>query len=86
MYNEILVLPFLGFNLYTKEALKQQEDKESRGLLKNGTDYPDYAGVSPHAAYDASRGKRNVANKTNELVNRTDDDDVSIEEQENKYK
>lgn len=35
VYNEILVLPFLGFDHYTKAALKRQKDENS-ALLDGG--------------------------------------------------
>ena len=61
VYNEIVVLPFLGFNLYTRTALAQKEkENEHKGLLDNSTNkgddsnqYVDYMATSPHATYDA---------------------------------
>jgi len=35
LYNEILVLPFLGFNKYTKVALKAQTDEKKAPLNKD---------------------------------------------------
>ncbi len=86
VYNEILVLPFLGFNLYTKEALKQRDRKESKMLLNGQSENPDYSGMTPHTGHDAQRFMKNIEKKKEELVNRTDDDEVSYEEQENRYK
>jgi len=33
IFNEILVLPWLGFNLYTEKAIKERECVEQAGLL-----------------------------------------------------
>jgi hypothetical protein len=64
VYNEILVIPFLGFNLYTREALakKSHAASDNRGLLDNTESFGntpsnniDYIAQSPHAAYDANR-------------------------------
>lgn len=68
VYNEILVLPFLGFNLYTREAIAQRDkhEKEEKGLLDrtHNDDYDnskqDYMATSPHAGYDAQRNQRHI--------------------------
>lgn len=60
MYNEILVLPFCGFDKNTKKAQKARED-ESKGLLddtSNDNSVVGYATVSPHAGYDSKRNER----------------------------
>lgn len=65
VYNEIIILPFLGFNRYTKEAL-QKEEAQNGGLLdRKDSTLPgsDYIGLSPHAAYDATRAKRSITKK-----------------------
>ena len=33
VYNEIVIIPFLGFDKNTKEAIKRRENTESTGLL-----------------------------------------------------
>lgn len=57
LYNEIVVLPCMGFDKYTKVALSARAGKEKRDAA--------YMGTSPHAAYDANRNKR--------LLQRADD-------------
>lgn len=63
LYNEIIVLPFWGYNQYTRTALQ----KKKRGELLNsekstgaGEDIG-YQAVSPHAVYDAARSQRKIA-------------------------
>ena len=58
LYNEILVLPILGFDYNTKEAIAKRE-------RKNGGKATDeaYVSLSPHAAYDAKRGQRGITAK-----------------------
>lgn len=68
VYNEIIVLPFLGFNQYTRQALAEREKQnESKGLLDNSThrgddsnQYVDYMATSPHANYDAQKNLRHI--------------------------
>ena len=68
VYNEILVLPILGFNLYTRAALaeRDREEKEEKGLLDRShhhdhdTSKQDYMATSPHAGYDAQRNQRHI--------------------------
>ena len=50
IYNEILVLPFLGFDKYTKEAIEAREGKEKRDSS--------YMATSPGAPYSAQRNQR----------------------------
>ena len=51
LYNEIIVLPFCGFDQYTKEKLEQRDAANKRNAA--------YASMtSPHAVYDANRNKR----------------------------
>lgn len=33
VYNEIVIVPFLGFDKNTKEAIKRRENNETTGLL-----------------------------------------------------
>ena len=59
MYNEILVIPYLGFDQNTKEAIAKR-------AKENGEEATDgqYTSLSPHAAYDSKRNQRGVAAKT----------------------
>ncbi|CDW74879.1 nucleotide-sugar transporter [Stylonychia lemnae] len=97
VYNEILVLPVLGFDQYTREALakKSHANTDNKGLLdlnNNSDNTPstndmDYAATSPHAAYDANRLKRNIQNHMEDLINKTgggDEVNMSIEEKNEK--
>ena len=67
MYNEIIVLPFMGFNMYTKTELAKRrkiEDGEGdllpKGHLNEDTNDMDYTAMSPHAGYDAKRMERTI--------------------------
>jgi hypothetical protein len=57
LYNEIIVLPCMDFDKYTKEALAARAGKDKRDA--------NYMGLSPGAPYDANRNKR--------LLQKTDD-------------
>ena len=92
VYNEILVLPFLGFDQYTRKALKEKEEGEGKGLLdeSNTDSQPGYAAVSPHAAYDSKRNERIIQHKMNEIqhnrnmhLNKTEE--LSITEESEKF-
>ena len=58
MYNEIVVIPYYGFDQNTKAAIAK---REKAGLLENRlgdtdrSEEPAYMASSPHAAYDAAR-------------------------------
>ena len=70
VYNEILILPFWGFDKNTKRALKQRED-EHRGLLDDTSNDNSVVGIavmSPHAGYDASRNERVIQHKMDEIT------------------
>ena len=68
VYNEILVIPWFGFNQYTRSALAQKQNEE-KGLLDNSDthdhskQYVDYIATSPHANYDAQKNQRHIHNK-----------------------
>jgi len=57
VFNEILVLPFLGFDKNTKVALARKKAGEERGLLDSAhqDQTMGYVGLSPQATYDATR-------------------------------
>lgn len=62
VYNEIIVIPFLGLDQNTRAALAQKE-AEGKALLdgKHGhMGNNDYMAVSPQAPYDANRNKRKL--------------------------
>lgn len=68
VYNEIIIIHFWGFDENTKEAIKKRE-KEG-GLIdhKQGEDDgTNYLPLSPSAGYDASKNKRKVQAKIDEL-------------------
>ena len=71
MFNEILILPFLNFDKYTRPALEKSKHAEQRGLLDTQNhvqnETQNYSGLSPHASYDATRNQRNLQNKQSEL-------------------
>lgn len=48
IYNEILIVPFWGFDENTKEAKAKRARENPEGL-----NTADYVSLSPHAAYDA---------------------------------
>lgn len=50
LYNEIIVLPIMGFDKYTKEKLARHNGAEQKDA--------NYMGLSPNKAYDSNRNKR----------------------------
>jgi hypothetical protein len=54
LYNEIIVLPFLGFDKNTKAALMKAQ--------------AEYMTTSPHAVYDVTRNQRALAKQDELLV------------------
>lgn len=64
LYNEIIVLPFGGFNMYTKAA---RAARGGDGLLNGNasTAKSDYMSLSPGAAYDSNRNSRAIERKQN---------------------
>jgi hypothetical protein len=69
VYNEIVVVPWFGFDQNTKAARAKREKEE--GMLDSSrnteTGGADYQAVSPHAAYDATRNTRKVQEKLDEI-------------------
>lgn len=63
VFNEILVLPFLGLDSNTKGALKKRKGEE-KGLLDSGhiNKTVGYVGLSPQASYDATRNQKRADN------------------------
>ena len=70
VYNEIVVIPYYGFDQNTKAAIAK---REKAGLLEDRLgdsdrgEEPAYISQSPHAAYDAARQKRKVNMKVEEM-------------------
>ena len=60
LYNEIVVLPYWGFDKYTKEALAKEAGKDGRNASRLEQDY---MATSPHAAYDSKRNVRQLQKK-----------------------
>lgn len=54
VYNEILVIPFLGFNTNTREAIAKR-DAAKKGLLDTSGGDAEYLASSPQAGYDHNR-------------------------------
>jgi hypothetical protein len=56
VFNEIVILPFLGFDKNTKAAIAMRE-KEAHGFLDNSGNKGEtaYMAASPYATYDATR-------------------------------
>jgi len=55
IFNEIIVIPVLGFDVYTSEAIakrKHNNEKEAKDM--------NYVSFSPHAAYDSKRNQRGL--------------------------
>ena len=89
------MIPFLGFNQYTREALakKSHANTDSRGLLDNTESFEntpstniDYVNSSPHAAYDANRLKRNIQHHTDEIMHKNTDVEHEMEIEEKDHK
>jgi hypothetical protein len=57
LYNEIVELPFFGFNYMTKRAIAERN--EDSALPEDLKDVG-YMATSPHAAYDSNRNKRAI--------------------------
>ena len=71
VYNEIVIIPWMGFDKNTKAARAKREKEEKMGgsgSHRNSIDDNNtYQAVSPHAPYDASRNKRKVQEKMEEI-------------------
>ena len=90
VYNEIIILPFFGFDANTKAA-REKKAKLGAGLLERGGGHSEtdegaeYMAVSPHAAYDAARNHRKVQMKMDQLTHEHGDlglnkSEITIEE------
>lgn len=86
VYNEIVIVPFFGFDKNTKEAISKRAKRNS-ALLGNEDENDggdgNYLAVSPHQAYDAARNQRKVQMKTEQLhhhVGELNKSEITIEE------
>jgi hypothetical protein len=67
VYNEIVVIPYLGFDQNTKAAIEKRKRQELLDGTTEAAADPQYMAVSPHAAYDATRNQRNIDAKTDAI-------------------
>lgn len=76
VYNEIVVIPLLGFDQWTKDAIAKRD--AARGVKRSGVNpkgTSEYIGTSPHAGYDDGRNQRNIkAGMEKGLLDGKDDD------------
>lgn len=84
VYNEILIIPYLGLNKNTKAAIKARDaiNTNSNSLIDRGDDsnaVMGYAATSPHAGYDSKRNERVIQNKMHSVLNKTEE--LSITEE-----
>ena len=84
VYNEIIILPFLGFDKNTKVAIaKRMLDEEgmSAGTAKASMAQKkkvdtEFVPLSPGAGYDATRNKRALNNKMEEQLIEEEENDI----------
>lgn len=68
LYNEIIILPFWGFDANTKEKLEARAPAEKRDNAYAG-------GTSPQAGYDSNRNKRLLMKQDDQHYNQVDNAD-----------
>ena len=71
VYNEILVIPYFGFdkNVKAKREKRSKRSEFGAGLLEDDDDATNgYVAASPHTAYDASRNHRKIQHKVDVLA------------------
>lgn len=66
LYNEIIILPFWGFDANTKDKLEARAAADKRDA--------DYLSVSPGAPYDANRNKRLLQKQNDQHYNQVADE------------
>lgn len=76
VYNEIVVIPYFGFDKNTKAA----REKAQNGRKNKDVPSSDYVAVSPHAAYDAARNQRKVQMKVDRLEGGLNKSELTIED------
>jgi len=59
VYNEIVIVPFMGFDEWTSIAIEKRQGSKGNVLRSNASNY---IGTSPHAGYDNNRNQRNITN------------------------
>ena len=59
VYNEIVVIPFFGFDKNTKSAIEKRK-VNPKGSMRKGEKDIDFVPLSPHAAFDSTRNMRNL--------------------------
>ncbi len=62
MYNEIVVIPYLGYDQWTKDAIAKRKNSDSRAGAREQDQ--NYIATSPGAAYDSKRNVRQLQKKT----------------------
>lgn len=77
VYNEIVVVPFWGFDKNTRAALEKRKQLLGSDNI-DGIDGAGYMGLSPGAAYDANRNKRILDSKIEKDVKGHDKDDYEL--------
>lgn len=55
IFNEIIVIPVLGFDEYTAEAMAKRKHIDGKEAQDEN-----YVSLSPHAAYDSKRNQRGL--------------------------
>ena len=67
VYNEILIIPFWGFNTNTKQAIKKRQVTVDGEKIESMDEKDaNYISLSPHAGYDATRNQRIIQHKMEE--------------------
>ena len=66
VYNEIVIVPWFGFDKNTKKAREHKDKQGTHGISGDEGDRENYMAVSPHAAYDAARNMRKIHMKEEE--------------------
>jgi len=91
VYNEIVVIPYFGFDKNTKVKLMARKNlDEQEGLIKGakksmaereieGVTNPDYAATSPQAGYDYNRNVRLMQRKMEGAVNHSDNHEIHMD-------
>jgi hypothetical protein len=100
VYNEILIIPYFGFDKNTKEGIKKRQEEHDRKGLLDGNGSTDstsmvmgYAATSPHAGYDSKRNERILQHKLHEVqqqrnlrLNKTEELSITEESEKVTYK
>ena len=68
IYNEILIVPFLGFDQNTAVAIAARKNRGNSKLGEEETN-AQYMATSPQAAYDSTRNQRQLARQMEQAEN-----------------